>query len=130
MVVFKSIYPGTNYFFMWNPSSEIILSKMPKLYEPENVEAKEKIIYLHFFVGSSDWFVAEYDGEDVFFGFACLNAWKDCAEWGYMSFEKLRDLKVRHSLGGKAWYLEVEFDMWWDVRKAKDVRFISECQGW
>jgi len=115
---------------MWNPPSESALRKLPRLYETEDVEAKEKLIYLHFFVAGSDWFVAEYDGEDVFFGFACLNGWKDCAEWGYISFQELRDLKVRQSFGGKVMYLEVEYDEYWDVRKAKDVKLISECQGW
>ena len=115
---------------MWNPPSESILRKTPKLYDTENVEVKEKLIYLHFFVGCNDWFVAEYDGEAVFFGFAYLNGWKDCAGWGYISFNKLRVLKVRQSFGGKVGYLEVEFDEHWNARKAKDVKLISECQGW
>lgn len=66
---------------MWNIPSEHILNKIPRLYETESIETKEKKIYLHFFVAGSDWYIAEFDGEDTFFGFACLNRWKDIAEW-------------------------------------------------
>ncbi len=115
---------------MWNPPSEKSLRKIPRLYETEDIEVRGKLIYLHFFLGISDWFVAEYDGEDLFFGFACLNGWKDLAEWGYISFQELKDLKVKQKIGEHVVMLEVECDEHWDVREAKDVKLIRECQGW
>ena len=115
---------------MWNPPSEKSLRKIPRLYETEDIEVREKLIYLHFFLGSNDWFVAEYDGEDLFFGFACLNGWKDLAEWGYISFQELKELKVRHKIGEGLVEFEVECDEYWEIRKAEYVELIKECQGW
>jgi len=119
---------------MWNLPSVEKLRKIPKLYETDGVEAKEKVIHMHFFVAQSDWFVAEFDGKDIFFGFVCLNGWKELAEWGYFSFQELKDLKVKQPfvLDGERHVveLEVEFDEFWDIREAKDVKLISECQVW
>ena len=39
------------------------LEKIPRLYETEHVPLKDKLIYLHFFIGACDWFIAEFDGE-------------------------------------------------------------------
>ena len=77
---------------MWNQPTEVELNKIPRLYATEDVPAKDKVIHLHFFLGSSDWYLAEYDGDDIFFGFACLNNWKDLAEWGYISYKELKEL--------------------------------------
>jgi hypothetical protein len=119
---------------MWNTPTKSALTKIPRLYETEGVEAKDKLIYLHFFVGGSDWYIAEFDGEDTFFGFVCLNGWTDCAEWGYISFKELKELKVKQPIlfdGVKRFMpLEVDRDVYWDVRKAVDVPLIRECQGW
>ena len=45
-----------------------ILDKVPKLYETETIPLKEKLIYLHFFIGGCDWYIAEYDGDNIFWG--------------------------------------------------------------
>ena len=57
---------------MWNELTEKELSKIPKLYETEDTTLGEKVIYEHFFIGNSDWYIAEYDGDDLFFGYAIL----------------------------------------------------------
>ena len=119
---------------MWNQPSDIELNKIPRLYETEDVPAKDKIIHMHFFLASSDWFICEYDGDDIFFGFACLNNWKDLAEWGYISFKELKELKVKApvSINGQRALipLEVDRDLNWISRKAFNVSFIRECQRW
>ena len=119
---------------MWNPPTDTELAKIPRLYETENVPAKDKIIRMHFFLGSSDWFIVEFDGEDTFFGFACLSNWKDLAEWGYISFNELKQLKVEAPVsinGQKALIpLEVDRDLNWISRKSFNVSLIRECQGW
>ena len=74
---------------MWNKPTEDQLSNIPRLYETENIPAEEKLIHLHFFIGGCDWFIAEYDGYDTFFGFAILNSDYEMAEWGYVSFAEL-----------------------------------------
>ena len=48
---------------MFNEPSEKELAKIPKLYSTEDVPFKEKMIYLHFFLCSSDWYIAEFNGK-------------------------------------------------------------------
>ena len=119
---------------MWNPPTEVELGKIPRLYTTENVPAKDKVIHLHFFLGSSDWFICEFDGDDIFFGFACLNGWTDLAEWGYISYKELKELKVKQPIGSDGQRalipLEVDRDLSWMPRKAVNVSLIRECQGW
>jgi len=119
---------------MFNEPTDTELAKVPRLYETENVPAKDKIIWMHFFLGNSDWFIAEFDGDDTFFGFACLNGWTDLAEWGYISYKELKELKVKQPIGidGQRMLipLEVDRDLNWMPRKAFNVSLIRECQGW
>ncbi|MFW9873890.1 MAG: DUF2958 domain-containing protein [Candidatus Thorarchaeota archaeon] len=109
---------------MWNEPSQERLSKIPRLYETENIPLKEKLIYLHFFMGGCDWYIAEYDGEDLFFGFAVLNSDYDNAEWGYISFKELKELKLE--------WLEVDcvLEEYWEVRKASEIDTICKGSGW
>jgi hypothetical protein len=92
------------------------------------------VIHLHFFLGNNDWYIAEYGGKDTFFGFVCLNGWTDCAEWGYISYTELRELRVKQPIGidGQRMFipLEVDRDLYWESKKAIDVPLIRECQGW
>ncbi len=79
---------------MWNAPSDAALRRIPQLCATETIPAGEKMIWLHFFFGSCDWYVAEYDGEDLFFGFAVLNDDLMNAEWGYFPLSELRDITV------------------------------------
>ena len=119
---------------MWNEPTEVELNKIPKLHETENVPVKDKIVHIHFFLASSDWYIAEYDGEDIFFGFACLNNWKDLAEWGYISYKELKELKVKQPIGidGQKALIpfEVDRDLNWMPRKATNVTLVRECLKW
>lgn len=113
---------------MWNEPSTERLARIPKLYETENVPLAEKIIYLHFFLGSCDWYIAEYDGEDLFFGYAILNGDRDNAEWGYISLSELKDLKSFGLVqGANMYFLEVdcELEELWEVRKASEIDRIN-----
>ena len=47
---------------MWNVPGKERLDRIPRLYETEHVPLKEKQIHLHFFIGSCDWYIAEFDG--------------------------------------------------------------------
>lgn len=108
---------------MWAKPSKSQLAKIPKLYKTEKVKAEDVMIYLHFFVGGCDWYIAEYDGVDLFFGFAILNNDLQNAEWGYISFSELKEVKVRG-------LLEVDTDKYWTVCKASEVEKIAEAEGW
>jgi hypothetical protein len=100
---------------MWNEPSKERLDRIPRLYETENVPLPDKLIHLHFFIGGCDWFVAEYDGEDLFFGYAVLNGDYDNAEWGYVSLSELKAVRVG--------FLEVdcESEDAWAIRKASQI---------
>ena len=71
---------------MWNVPTKERLAEIPKLYETEHIALQDKLIHLHFFLGGCDWFIAEHDGGDLFWGFAVLNGDLHMAEWGYISF--------------------------------------------
>ena len=106
---------------MWNEPNEEELKKIPKFYETEEITTKEKMIYLHFFIGASDWYVVEYDEtEQQFFGFVILNNDFESAEWGYFSFQELKNI----SLQG----VEIDRDLHWEVRPAKKVNKIKKCK--
>ena len=108
---------------MWNKPTEEELSNLPKLYATENVPLKEKVIHLHFFIGGSDWYAAEYCPEEkVCWGFAILNEDYDMAEWGYFSLKEISDLRIA--------FVEVDRDLYWTPRKAIEVEQICKAEGW
>jgi len=100
---------------MWNKPTTKQLAKLPRLYETENVKVTDKIIHMHFFMGGSDWYIAEYDGEALFFGFAVLNGDTQMAEWGYISFSELCRLR--------SGFVEVDRDLHWSPKAFKELIF-------
>ena len=109
---------------MWSTPTKKRLDKIPRLYETENIPLKEKLIYLHFFFGGCDWYVAEYDGEDLFFGYTILNGDIINAEWGYISFSELKDINI------KGFEVDCEKAAFWKIRPAIEVDQICEAHGW
>ena len=110
---------------MWNEPTKERLAKIPKLYETENTPAREKLLRLHFFIAGCDWYVAEYDGEDIFWGFAILNEDYEMAEWGYVSFSELKSLRLM------GWIeVDCEIEEAWPVKRAVEVDKIRTAQGW
>ena len=108
---------------MWNEPSTEELALMPSLYSTENVPLEAKAIVMHFFIGGCDWYVAEYDPDErIFFGYAILNGDLQNAEWGYISFDELREIKVGA--------MEIDRDLHWQRRPAKEVDKIKEASGW
>ena len=103
---------------MWNVPSKKRLKQIPKLNETEKI--KDKLIYMHFFLGSCDWWVAEFDGKDLFFGFAILNGDDLNSEWGYISFSELKALKV------DGWCeVTCETENEWTIKKASKIENIK-----
>jgi hypothetical protein len=109
---------------MWNEPSAERLSKIPKLYETENIRPQDKLIHLHCFIGGCDWFVAEFDGGDLFWGFAILNQDFEMAEWGYASFNELRSINVNGI------EIDCEVEAAWRVRRAAEIDKIRTANGW
>ena len=110
---------------MWNAPPTERLAKIPGLYETENIRPQDKLIHLHLFIGSCDWYIAEFDGGDLFWGFAILNQDFEMAEWGYVSFQELKSIKV------KGWLeVDCETEEAWRPRRAAEVEKIRIAQGW
>ena len=109
---------------MWNQPTIERLLKIPKLYETENVPLKEKLIYLHFFIGGCDWFIAEFDGIDLLWGYTILNHDFEMAEWGYISFRELRKINI------SGIEIDCELEEYFPVQKASNIIKICKGNGW
>jgi hypothetical protein len=104
---------------VWNPPTKKQLAKIPKLYDTEGIEAEEKVIHMHFFIGGCDWYVAEYDPEErVFFGYAILNNDFINSEWGYISLDELIEVKKG--------FVEVDRDLHFKPKKAGEIEKIKK----
>jgi hypothetical protein len=79
---------------MWSTPTKERLDKIPRLYEQEKTPLKDQIVHLHFFMFGSDWWITEYDGEDTFFGFVRINQDDVNSEWGYISFNELKEISI------------------------------------
>ena len=106
---------------MWNKPTKDRLSRIPGLYETEHIPLEDKLIHLHFFIGGCDWYIAEYDGADITWGFAILNNDLQCAEWGYISLSELKSVR--------AGFMEVDCELasYWRIRPACDVDKIRQA---
>ena len=97
---------------MWNQPSKEQLAQVPKLYSTENITIENKIIYLHFFIGNCDWYIAEFDGDDSFFGYANLGDSQN-AEWGYISFRELIEINIQG--------IEIDNDLYWQPKSFSEI---------
>jgi hypothetical protein len=103
---------------MWNVPSEERLARIPRLYETESIPLKDKIIHLHFFIGGCDWYIAEYDGVDLFFGYAILNDAQN-AEWGYIRFSELKAININGI------EIDCELEEYWSPKPVSQIPKIS-----
>ena len=103
---------------MWNTPTTKELERLPRLYENEKKPSLDQvIIHMHFFLGGCDWYAAEFDGEDLFWGFANLN--DPCnAEWGYFLLSELKEINTHG--------IEIDRDLYWRPKKFSEVRFEEE----
>lgn len=102
---------GQYFIDMLDKLSELIKT-MPSTYQTEGTPTRDKIVYLHYFYGGSDWYIVEKDKGDKddrkqglgvgkqhqAFGYTVLNDDTDMAEWGYISIEELIDSNVELDL--------------------------------
>ena len=117
---------------MFNPPPKQALDQVPRLYANQNAEtAADIIIHLHFFVAGCDWYIAEYDGDDMFFCFANLGDPIN-AEWGYVLYSDLKSVAeagmgapVHDADTGKHMGdlpLFVEWDENWQTKPFKEIK--------
>jgi len=98
--------------------SDAVVATWPKLYATEKLSMSDKVVQAHFFVGSADWWLVEYDPADnLAFGYVCLGD-PDCAEWGYFDLTELGSVTVEHPAGFR---LAVERDLNWTPRLFAEV---------
>jgi len=71
---------------------EIALEKCPKIGETDEMEEHPAIF--HYFYGSTDIFICEFDREDSMFGYAISGGDLDNSEWGFFSLEELRKIPL------------------------------------
>lgn len=66
----------------------------PPLYAQDG-KGLDAIVHAHYFLGGCDWLVTEYDpGDELAFGWACLNGDRQNAELGYVSLLELEEVRV------------------------------------
>ncbi len=109
---------------MWNEPTKKRLATIPGLYETEHTPLQDKIIHLHFFIGGCDWYIAEHDGGDLFWGYAILNGDYLMAEWGYISFKELSEL----SIGGLE--IDCELPEYFKPKRAAEIDKIRKGMRW
>jgi hypothetical protein len=88
-----------------------IIENMPAVYGQENVKSQDKIVYLHYFKGGSDWYIVEKDSEPEqlqAYGYVILNGDEEMAEWGYVDITALLELQV-------------ELDFYFEPKKFSEV---------
>jgi hypothetical protein len=68
--------------------SPAMIRTIPALYATEHTPIPDKVLYAHYFVGRSDWYIAELDPETgLAFGYADLG--HGFPEWGYIFLVEL-----------------------------------------
>jgi len=63
------------------------LRKCPGIRKTDGMEEHPAVF--HYFCGSTDFYICEYDRKELMFGFAILNGDLEMSEWGYFSLPDL-----------------------------------------
>lgn len=110
MFALKHIYKTEESIYAVETAKRLttIIESMPVNYETEEIPESEKIVYLHYFYGGSDWYIIEKDkvndedleaelevgGQYQAFGYAILNGDLRFAEWGSISINELIEMDI------------------------------------
>jgi len=110
---------------MWNAPTSKDLNRLPGLYATESIE--DPIARMHFFIGSADWWITEYDPIDrLLYGFVNLGD-PGMAEWGYISLDELIGLKLPWQEGSR-FFVEIDRDLSWTPKPVSEVKGIMDCK--
>jgi hypothetical protein len=90
---------------------------LPALYATEELDEGAATYPVKFFTpwSSWTWYAREFDGEDLFFGFAVNDAHPEGAELGYFSLNELKSIKGPHGL-------KIERDMHWSPKTLPEIK--------
>lgn len=106
---------GHNFYPPKNVSGAI-----PTLYANESLDMDEVMILLHYFAGSSDWWISEVDHETgEAYGYVCLGGDSRSAEWGYISLPELENLRLT-----SPFLRLVERDLHWQPKPFRRIKRI------
>jgi len=97
--------------------------QLPPLYSQDNKKMKA-VAYVKFFhpYGAGVWFATEFDGEDIFFGWAEICP--GCGELGYFSLSELESLEA--SINGTRMGLQaIERDTSFTPRPLCDIAEVN-----
>lgn len=102
-----------------------VLVDIPPMYGTEGVLPEDKIVRLHYFCLSADWWIVELDQASwTGFGFANLGD-PAMAEWGYIDLSVLAAIKfpmeALAEIAGELVYAVVERDLHWSARRFSEV---------
>ena len=119
---------------MQNKPSASVLAELPRLYSTDDTEVDDKIIHAHFYIGTSHWYVAEYDPDErIFFGFAILAGDRMNAEWGYIPYDEMIAIRIDATTqltvvaegdtqtGVIRIPVEVEYDEYWTPKPFRNI---------
>ncbi|MDO9186925.1 MAG: strawberry notch C-terminal domain-containing protein [Bacteroidia bacterium] len=73
-------------------------NKLPKHEQPIKF-SEFAVAKAHFFIGGSDWYVLEWDGQDTIYGYAILNGDTQNAEYGYTSLKEIQSVRINKMFG-------------------------------
>ena len=136
------LYPDGSRFHDWCadvrrhsflPAREELV-RVPRLRASDaNGRLEDLTLWLHYFTGPCDWWVAEIDPKSwSAFGYVCLGD-PQCAEWGYFDLHELealyeppRLLEIGPGVMCLRAQVLVERDLSWTPRKATEV----DLPGW
>jgi hypothetical protein len=92
------------------------LQALPRIYGQQDRPTEQQIVYAHYFHGSTDWYITEWDGAGEFFGYTILNGDTANAELGYISVKEL--LTYRNP---GLYNMGVDLDFHWKTRTLGEV---------
>ena len=109
------------YFIDLLVNLKYVIENMPRTYETEKLQTKDKVVHLHYFRGSVDAWVVERDMGDskyqaeigpqhqAFGAITMINESIGDSEWGYFSIQELIENGI-------------ELDLHWTPKTVKEVK--------
>jgi len=93
--------------------TKTVRKSLPPLYATEDNATAKAVVKYFDPTGACTWYAAEFDGEDIFFGFVDMGSGYD-AELGYFSLSELESIKG-------AWGLGIERDLHFTPTLLSDI---------
>jgi len=93
------------------------LNRLPGLHETYNTLLRDKMIHQHYFLGATDWYMAEYCPKTrIFFGYEIMKNDHRNADWRYPSLDELLRMNMRG--------MEVNHDLHWATKRFDGIEGI------